>query len=43
MIMIVGPNTGSYLGAGGGVRVALNMADSLAEKGAEVALVAAEG
>lgn len=43
MIIIVGPNTGAYLGAGGGVRVALNMAEILAETGAEVALVAAEG
>jgi len=43
MIIIVGPNTGSYLGAGGGVRVALNMAEILADAGIEVALVAAEG
>jgi glycosyltransferase involved in cell wall biosynthesis len=43
MILIVGPNTGAYLGPGGGSRVVLNAAEMLAEAGYEVRLIAAEG
>ncbi len=43
MITIVGPNTGSHLGTGGGVRVALNMAEALLEEGFEVRVVAIDG
>jgi glycosyltransferase involved in cell wall biosynthesis len=43
MIIIVGPNAGSHMGTGGGVRVALNMAEALLETGYEIGLVAIDG